>query len=159
MQEVAACHVARMLETPPCMLRSLDLSRCGMGDEGAHVLRGALMGHPTMRSLDLSRNRIGITGAQVRGIQGTGVVWYPRVLVMLRRALVSSHRLEEYTLRVLVLWSRRWNETSLLAAKIRQSCRGCWCWSKAELGGGCMKRKAWLKGEGHQACWERLRAR
>ena len=80
MQEVAACHVARMLETPPCMLRSLDLSRCGMGDEGAHVLRGALMGHPTMRSLDLSRNRIGITGAQVRGIQGTGVVWYPRVL-------------------------------------------------------------------------------
>lgn len=56
-----------MLETPPCMLRSLDLSHCGMGDEGAYVLRGALMGHPTMRSLDLSRNRIGITGAQVRG--------------------------------------------------------------------------------------------
>lgn len=66
-QEVAACHVSRMLETPPCMLRSLDLSHCGMGDEGAYVLRGALMGHPTMRSLDLSRNRIGITGAQVRG--------------------------------------------------------------------------------------------
>lgn len=65
MQEVAACHVARMLETPPSMLRSLDLSRCGMGDEGAYVLRGALMGHPTMRTLDLSRNRIGITGGQV----------------------------------------------------------------------------------------------
>lgn len=62
-----------MLETPPCMLRSLDLSRCGMGDEGAHILRGALMGHPTMRSLDLSRNRIGITGAQVRTFRGTGV--------------------------------------------------------------------------------------
>ncbi|CAM9736287.1 unnamed protein product [Hapterophycus canaliculatus] len=53
-----------MLETPPCMLRSLDLSRCGMGDEGAYVLRGALLGHPTMRTLDLSRNRIGITGGQ-----------------------------------------------------------------------------------------------
>lgn len=47
------------------MLRLLDLSGCGMGDEGAYVLRGALTGHPTMRTLDLSRNRIGITGGQV----------------------------------------------------------------------------------------------
>ncbi|CAN0389595.1 unnamed protein product, partial [Ectocarpus sp. 8 AP-2014] len=65
-KEVAACHVSRTLETPPCMLRLLDLSGCGMGDEGAYVLRGALTGHPTMRTLDLSRNRIGITGGQVR---------------------------------------------------------------------------------------------
>ncbi|CAN0005615.1 unnamed protein product [Ectocarpus fasciculatus] len=63
-EEVAACHVSRTLETPPCMLRLLDLSGCGMGDEGAYVLRGALTGHPTMRTLDLSRNRIGITGGQ-----------------------------------------------------------------------------------------------
>lgn len=52
------------------MLRLLDLSGCGMGDEGAYVLRGALTGHPTMRTLDLSRNRIGITGGQVCTKQG-----------------------------------------------------------------------------------------
>ncbi|CAM9475816.1 unnamed protein product, partial [Sphacelaria rigidula] len=63
-EEVVACHVSRMLETPPCMLRSLDLSSSRIGDEGAYLLRGALAGHPTMRCLDLSRNRIGITGGQ-----------------------------------------------------------------------------------------------
>lgn len=59
-----ACHVSRMLETPPCMLRSLDLSSSRIADEGAYMLRDALTEHPTMRSLDLSRNRIGITGGQ-----------------------------------------------------------------------------------------------
>lgn len=58
------------------MLRSLDLSHCGMGDEGAYVLRGALMGHPTMRTLDLSRNRIGITGGQV-WLETSAARFYP----------------------------------------------------------------------------------
>lgn len=63
-QEIVTYQISRLLETPVCMLRSLNLSSSAIGDEGAKVLRGVLTGHPTMRSLDLSRNRVGIVGGQ-----------------------------------------------------------------------------------------------
>ncbi|CAM9233712.1 unnamed protein product [Choristocarpus tenellus] len=64
-EEVAVRHMARMLETPPCMIRKLDLSKSSIGDEGASLLRAALHRHPTLRVLNLSCNRIGITGGEV----------------------------------------------------------------------------------------------
>lgn len=63
-QEVVAYHVARVLETPSCVLRSLELQSSGIGDEGSFLLCDALARQRTMEHLDLSRNQIGITGGQ-----------------------------------------------------------------------------------------------
>ncbi|KAG3142644.1 hypothetical protein PI124_g16234 [Phytophthora idaei] len=58
-----AAIVEELIETPSSKCRYLDLSRNGIGDEGAHAVATLLRAYPRLEELDLSFNDIGDEGA------------------------------------------------------------------------------------------------
>ncbi|KAG2911103.1 hypothetical protein PC129_g6746 [Phytophthora cactorum] len=58
-----AAIVEELRETPSSKCRYLDLSRNGIGDEGAHAVATLLRAYPRLEELDLSFNDIGDEGA------------------------------------------------------------------------------------------------
>ena len=62
-QEDTTKHIARVLELNRT-LRTLNLAKCLVGDDGAAVLAEALVGNPSLRSLKLACNQIGANGAE-----------------------------------------------------------------------------------------------
>jgi len=54
-----ATQIARMLESENCPLRSLGLSRCNLGTEGAIILLRALSSNSSLEDINLTDNRIG----------------------------------------------------------------------------------------------------
>merc|ERR1719240_2159689 len=62
-QEDTTKHVARVLELNHT-LRTLNLAKCAVGDDGAVLLADALRVNPSLCSLKLACNAIGSTGAE-----------------------------------------------------------------------------------------------
>ncbi|TYZ59678.1 hypothetical protein PybrP1_011339 [[Pythium] brassicae (nom. inval.)] len=65
LRQYGVAAIVEMLTAPTCLLActTIDLSRNGLGDDGAHEVARLLRGYPPLTKIDLSFNDIGDAGA------------------------------------------------------------------------------------------------